>query len=117
MQKYKKAALNIAFLSLLLSGGLTTGYINNNAETKNDKKTEQEEMLLSSFEDNNYDAWKKIMSNKSKIATVIAKDDFEEFVAVRKLARAGKYDQAISATKKIEDTLKLKLENKIIPKE
>lgn len=109
MKKYKKAALSIAFLTFLMTGGMTTGYVS--ADTSNDDSSisNQEERILNSFENDDYNSWKKIVSRKSKIHNIVAKYDFETFVAARKLARAGNYDGAIELAKKIEDSLKDRL--------
>jgi hypothetical protein len=109
MQKYKKAALNIAFLTLMLSGGLTAGHINADPSAENEKNAFKEEIILYSFENNDYETWKKTLPKKSKIQNVITKNDFEQFITARKLARAGKYDQAIQLSTKLENDLKLRM--------
>ena len=114
MQKYKKAALNIALLTLLLSGGLSLGYVKVDTNTDDKNISKQEEMLLDSFENDDYDSWKRVVSKKSKIHNVVAEDDFEKFVVARKLARAGEYDKAIELTEKLELDLKTRLGETLI---
>lgn len=109
MKKYKRAALSIAFLTFVLSGGLTSGYINSNQNTNNKSASKQEEMILNSFENDDYDAWKKFIPKKSRIQEVITKDDFERFVSARDLARSGEYDQAIRLSEGLESKVKEKL--------
>jgi hypothetical protein len=100
MKKYKQAALSIAFLTFMLSGELTAGNINTN---------QQEEMILYSFENDDYNSWKKYIPKKSKIQKIINKDDFEKFVSARKLARAGEYEKAIQLSNDLEDKVKQNL--------
>ena len=109
MKKYKKAALNIALLTLLFSGGLSLGYVRTVANTGDMNVSKQEKMLLDSFENDDYDLWKKVVSKKSKIRNVVAEDDFEKFIDARKLARAGEYDKSIELTEKLEFDLKSRL--------
>lgn len=109
MQKYKKAALNIALLTLLLSGGMSLGYVRADVDSSDKNVSKQEEMLLDSFENDDYNSWKKVVSKKSKIHEMVSVDDFEKFVVARKLARAGEYDKAIELTEKLELDLKTRL--------
>lgn len=110
MQKYKKAALSIAFLSFLISGGMTTGYSQDDTSGEDSKvKFNQEESILQSFENNDYEYWRKIVPKKSKIANILKKEAFQEFITIRELARNGNYDQAIELAEKLEINLKVGL--------
>lgn len=109
MPKYKKAALTIAFLTLLLTGGLTTGYVKA-SEEDNDNIANQEEMILDSFENDDYESWKRLIAQKGEISEVVSKEDFEEFVSARELARSGQYEAAIQKAERLE----LKLRDKLI---
>lgn len=106
MKKYKQAALSIAFLTFVFSGGLTTGYIGASRGTDNKDESGREEIILDCFENDDYYAWKKYLPKKSKIQNIISKADFEKFISVRKLARRGEYDEAIELSKKLEDKIK-----------
>lgn len=57
MKKYKQAALSIAFLTFIFSGGLTVGYFNASPNINN--TNEQEVMILDAFENDDYYTWKK----------------------------------------------------------
>jgi len=109
MQKYKKAALNIAFLTFLLTGGMTSGFFAAEIDGQRNDVLNQEERLLSAFENDDYESWKKIVSKKSNIHNVVEKNDFETFVEARKSARSGDYEKAIELTEKLEVELKEKL--------
>ncbi len=112
MKKYKQAAISIAFLTIILSAGICSGYIIPKAGEKNKSSYNQQEAILIAFENNDYNAWKKIVSRKGNICNVISKDDFDKFIKARKAARSGNYDEAILISKKVEEELKNKLGSK-----
>ena len=111
MQKYKKAAASIAFLTLLLTAGISTGYAS--AKKENDDKSDQasQEAILDTFEDGDYDSWKKLVAKKSRIDNVVEEADFQEFIAARTAIRSGNYDQAVAIAEDLESRLKSKLVN------
>ncbi|MFA5155414.1 MAG: hypothetical protein WC453_03180 [Patescibacteria group bacterium] len=113
MHKYQKAALNIAFLTIMLSAGLRGRYVD---VTSNDLDTDlsgdlrpgyaqnQQEELLSAFENNDYPAWRKLTAGKPS-APGIDESTFRRFVAARQAARQGQYGKAIKLTEKIKNEL------------
>lgn len=109
MEKYKQAALNIAFLTLILTGGLTAGYVSAENYQKNRKEVNQEEVVLNYFEDNDYDAWRKKIATKTPINKIVTKEDFDQFIEARNLTRSGKYEEAIEITQKLENKLRIGL--------
>ncbi len=114
MQKYRQAAISIAFLTFLLTGGITMGRLGVNSDDNNDGGQNKEELLLDSFENNDYNFWKKTISKKADIYKVVDKNDFERFTTARSFARAGDYDNAIKLTEKIEVELRERLKNIIV---
>lgn len=108
MNKYRQAAISIAFLTMLLTGGLSANYVN--AKNIGDEAIQaKQEAILVAFENNDYDEWKKIMRKNKKSDDIISQDDFEQFVKARQAARNGDYDLAIELSEKLE----LKLKDKI----
>lgn len=122
MKKYKKVAINIAFLTMFLSIGLTSNYLTNfnpdsemdfdvNLNNKGSEKYSQErqEKILNAFENNDYQAWKKIIGQNNKINNIINESSFQRFVLARTAARNGEYSKAL----RITEELKKGVEDKI----
>jgi hypothetical protein len=109
MQKYKMAAISIAFLAIVLSGGLTAGIVSADDGEEGRYSLSREERILTAFENNDYDTWKKIVSGKRSAYNVITREDFGRFVAARQAVRAGEYDRAIILAERVENDLKNKL--------
>lgn len=122
MKKYKKVAINIAFLTMFLSIGLTSNYLANfnsdsdtdfnfNLNNKRGEKYSQErqEKILNAFENNDYQAWKKIIGQNNKINNIINESSFQRFVLARTAARNGEYSKAL----RITEELKKGVEDKI----
>jgi hypothetical protein len=120
MKKYQKVALNIAFLTMILSTGMATNYtrasnldsnydsnLTNNEEGLKSSSKKQEK-ILNTFENNDYASWKKIVGKNNKVNDVIDKVAFNRFVAARIAARNGQYNKAL----RITEELKKEIENK-----
>ncbi|NTW21922.1 hypothetical protein HGA34_00060 [Candidatus Falkowbacteria bacterium] len=107
MQKYKQAAMSIAFLTLLFTAGAFAGPARQ-AGADNPAQARQE-AILASFENDDYDAWKESVGKRNGIGEIITKDDFKAFVAARRAARSGNYDKAIAISSELEDKLKDKI--------
>lgn len=107
MSKYKQVFLNLAILTFLISAGSTSAY-DHFGESKNNKvkKNYSAEMVLETFENNDYLSWKKLVGANSSIAKVITKDRFEKFTSTRELARSGKYDEALKSSVELGEELK-----------
>ncbi len=121
MQKYKKVAINIAFLTMILSAGVMNNYSSNldqdfdsdfniNSKKSSEYSQEKQEKILNSFENNDYLGWKKIIGQNNKVANIIDESTFKNFVAARVAARSGQYDVAIQIT----EELKIKVKDKLI---
>jgi hypothetical protein len=108
MQKYKQAAISIAFLTIMFSAGIYTGYGNKRLE--NDNRNQLREVaILNSFEDNDYEAWKRNIGKNNDVSDIISKEEFELFIQARSAVRGGDYDKAIALSQKLENDLKAKM--------
>jgi hypothetical protein len=109
MQKYKQAAMSIAFLTLLLTAGAFAGVVNSQQLGQDNPAQARQEAILNSFEDNDYDAWREQVGKKSDIGAIVSQSDFRAFVEARRAARSGDYDKAIAISTKLESELKDKI--------
>jgi hypothetical protein len=110
MHKYKKAAISIAFLTVIFSSGLSAGYIDNDRDKgQNKRNLSRQEAILEAFENNDYQSWKKVVAKQGKIAKVVNERDFKKFIEARYAARSGNYKQAIRIAKDLEISLKNKM--------
>jgi hypothetical protein len=119
VKKYKKAALNIAILTMILSAGLSTGAlaatnvssdIDSNLDSNieiNQASKDRQEKIISTFEANDYAAWKKMIGENSRISGRVQEADFHLFIAARQAARSGEYDKAIKLTESLKKSLSL----------
>jgi hypothetical protein len=101
MQKYKRAAISIAFLTLIFTAGLSSGYsvYNKNTDDPDDDKI----VLLSTFENNDYKLWKKVVGKRKRVDKLVSQADFQQFVEARSAVRSGDYDKALAIASVLED--------------
>ena len=121
MGKYKKAAVSLAVLTLILTAGITSAYgfagddSGNDSADKNRKNysfsSERQQSVLEAFEEANYQAWLKIVGPKSKIARAITKENFNKFITARKLARQCRYDEALKLSRELGEELRASFES------
>ena len=110
MKRYQKAAVSIAFLTAVLSAGLTPGYaIADNGSTGSDVNYSQAQAILETFESDDFDRWQKSISGDSELNSLVSKKDFERFIAARQAARSGDYNTAIKIANRVETSLKEKI--------
>jgi hypothetical protein len=120
MQKYKKAAINIAFLTMILSVGINSAYLSgfdSDVEADLDLNSgkipkysqDKQEKIINAFENNDYQAWKKIIGRNKRVNNLVDESIFQNFALARKIARNGQYDQAIEMTEKLKQNVKNKL--------
>ena len=116
MKKYQKVALNIAFLTMILSSGIATNYISASALDTNSNfdsnlinneeglksSNKKQEKILNTFENNDYASWKKIVGKNNKINNVIDEVAFNRFVSARIAARNGQYNKALRITEELK---------------
>jgi UDP-N-acetyl-D-mannosaminuronate dehydrogenase len=118
MQKYKKVAMNIAFLTMILSAGITNNYfswldqdsdldLNFNNKKIAKYSQEKQEKILNTFENNDYETWKKIINQNNKINNIIDESVFRDFINARIAARNGRYDEAIIITENLKQKIKI----------
>lgn len=119
MKKYQKVAINIAFLTMILSAGITNNYLyafsqdadfdadlslTNKESTK--YSNERKEKILNTFENSDYQSWKKIIGQNNKINNIIDEFVFQRFVTARVAARNGQYNKALKITNELKIGLK-----------
>lgn len=120
MKKYQKVAVNIALLTIIFSAGIinsSLAVLGSDSDfdlNLNNKKTakysqEKQEKILNTFENSDYQTWKKIIGQNNKVGDIIDEPTFQNFVTARIAARNGQYNKAI----KITEALKRKVENKL----
>lgn len=68
---------------------------------------ERHTAMEKAFNNNDYNAWKKLMQGKGRVTQVITKDNFAKFAQAHKLGLTGKIEEA----NKIKDELGLGLHN------
>ena len=117
MKKIKKVALNLAFLTMLLSTGITSSYyppLNldsayasesaSSATSKGNSKfsAENQAKILNTFENGDYLALKKIMGENNKINNLVNESIFNSFTTARVAARNGQYSKALKITESIK---------------
>jgi len=107
MQKYKQAAIAIAFLTIILSAGICTGL--GGDENKSKKVQSQQEAILVAFENGDYDTWHRIISQKGEVYESLTEEDFNKFIKARQAARSGDYDLAINLSAEVENELRTKM--------
>lgn len=108
MQKYKQAAISIAFLTLIFTAGLYSGRPEQYGPAERPKSFDPQ-AIMETFENNDYTAWKGIVSQVSQIDELLTEEEFRLFVQTRQAARSGDYDMAIAIATELESGLKNKL--------
>jgi len=68
---------------------------------------ERHEEMTKAFENNDYNAWKNLMSGRGRVLQVINEENFARFAEARRLALEGKTEEAA----KIRQELGLGLQN------
>ena len=69
---------------------------------------ERHEVMEQAFENNDYNAWKELMSGKGRVTQVVTAENFARFAEAHKLAEEGNLDEA----KQIRQELGLGLGNR-----
>ncbi len=76
------------------------------------EESEEIEEILETFENDDYEAWKKITGENKAVTKIINKKKFEKFIQARQLARQGNYDQALKLTEQLKEEIKQAVETK-----
>lgn len=108
----KKTTLGLVAVALILgvagvSAGTTFAYKGDSAVKGPNYSIERHASMTKAFEDNDYTAWKDLMSGKGKVTQLINKDNFTKFAEAHRLALEGKKAEA----QKIRQELGLGLNN------
>lgn len=120
MNIYKKAAINIALLTIILSSGINSidfSLLNDNLDSDinlpNQENTsyssERRKKILDSFENGDYQSWQRIIGYNNKINRIIDEAYFQNFITARAAARRGEYDKALAITGALKKEIKEKL--------
>jgi hypothetical protein len=107
--KYRQAAIAIAFLTVFFTAGNSAGIANADDSDDSKKSHYNQELILQTFEENNYEAWQKIVAKNKDIKNIIDENQFNKFVEARRAARSGDYEKAIIISQKLENELKQKM--------
>ncbi len=100
--KYKKAIVAMAVLTFIFSVGVSGANAGAAARMANRNNARRAEMTLKSIEANDYDAWRRLVNPNSRLARQISEGDFREFSRARKLARQGRYQEAIEIYERLK---------------
>ena len=99
---------------MLLTAGLSTGYIFEPSDKSDGSNQTRQEMVLTTFENSDYDGWKKLMGKKGRLAEVVDQACFAKFVEARYAVRAGEYDRAIALSDDLVEDIKLKFAETVL---
>lgn len=108
MDKYKQAVMSIAMITMLFTGGLCSGYGNDNDDINENLKARRVG-ILETFENNDFNSWKKLINKNIEISKIIDQKDFNSYTEARRSLRKGDYDTALSLINDLEINLKNKL--------
>lgn len=109
MKKQSILALTIAVVAAgsLLVAGTSYAYRGNPAVHGPYHTEEREAAMDKAFDNNDYNAWKNLMSGRGRVTQVINQDNFAQFAKAHKLAEEGRITEA----KQIRAELGLGLQN------
>jgi hypothetical protein len=55
---------------------------------------ERHDAMTQAFENNDYNAWKELMSDRGRVTQVVTEENFSRFAEAHELAEEGKFDEA-----------------------
>lgn len=108
MHKYRKAAMNIALITIIFTAGLTSSALaaftgqDADFESRLAKPDARQERVIKTLEDADYESWKKTVGKNNKIVKIIDENSFQKFIEARSAARQGEYDKAIKITEALK---------------
>ncbi len=79
---------------LVISPNLAEAYQGDPAVQGPNCTPERHEAMEQAFDNNDYNAWKELMSGKGKVSRVITEDNFARFAEAHQLAQEGKLEEA-----------------------
>ena len=109
----KKTAIFLSATALVLGGlvmspRLAEAYQGDPSVQGPNCTAERHEAMTQAFENNDYNAWKELMSGKSRVTQVVTEENFARFAEAHELAEEGNLDEA----KQIRQELGLGLGNR-----
>ena len=112
----KETILTLGAAALVLGGLIVPKTINayrGDPSVRGPNCTEERHQEMEqAFENNDYQAWKNLMSGRGRVAQVINEGNFARFAEAHRLAKAGKIEEA----RKIREELGLGLGRKDLGK-
>jgi len=107
----KKSTLSIGILAILVLVGLSASAVfafqGNPAVTGPNYSADRHTAMEQAFENNDYNAWKSLMTGNGRVMQVVNSDNFAKFAEAHKLTEQGKTAEA----QKIRQDLGLGLNN------
>jgi len=80
--------------ALIISPKLVGAYQGDPSVQGPDCTPERHEAMEQAFENNDYNAWKELMSGKGRVSQVVTEENFARFAEAHQLAQEGKLDEA-----------------------
>lgn len=108
MQKYKQAAVSIAFLTFILTAGLSFGSFGVISQSRATGGSVTSS-VIESLEHGDYEAWKASMNKHQDLAEIVTPVEFSMYTEARQAARNGDYERAIALAQTLEAQLKEKI--------
>ena len=87
-------ATTLVLGGLVISPRLAEAYQGNPSGQGPNCTSERQEAMEQAFENNDYNAWKELMSGKGRVTQVITEENFARFAEAHELAEEGKLDEA-----------------------
>ncbi|OGY43629.1 MAG: hypothetical protein A3A02_03185 [Candidatus Buchananbacteria bacterium RIFCSPLOWO2_01_FULL_39_33] len=94
---YKKIGIGLGVLAVILAIGITTvSAAQNHGRGLRGLKTEPEnkDQVVQAIENSDYQTWKSLVGDKSRLAKVITEENFSQLVQMHNLAQEGEFDEA-----------------------
>ena len=79
---------------VLMFPALTQAYRGDSGVQGPNYTPERHEAMTQAFENNDYNAWKELMSGKGRVTQVVTEENFSQFAEAHELAAEGKIDEA-----------------------
>lgn len=90
----KKTIIVSSLLAVTLLASTAMAYQANPDQSGPRYSPERHENMIKAMETKNYEAWKELMGDRSRITQVINEDNFSLFAEAWQLTREGKFEEA-----------------------
>jgi len=97
MKKLNKSKVGMLALSVLVLGGVgysVSAYQGDYTQKGPNYSEERHELMTTTFEANDYNAWKDLMSDRGRVTEVVNEDNFAQFAEAHQLGLAGDVEGA-----------------------